>query len=337
MADLEVIDTHTHIARSKAHGREYGRYQLARFRGGVGPLDYPYPLSQVEPPVYGTVDEFQQLMAETGVAHMNFLMFTWAGLYYHDGRYTLPDEPSRRAKADEELKTRITERLRDNNEWAVNTVKEHKNLSFFCGIDPVVMDEKTLVAEVADKTTRGALGVKMVPDDSGVPGNDRRLWPVYEYCQSKDIPILSMTSSRPGAPSRPANFTEALGDFPRLKLICGHAGGGGEGEAEVVELTRKYENVAAEFTSFMRVTDDQMEEMAQRIRRIGIDRAMFGTNFLYSELIPLDEPVEGEKPKPLQFTETKKALEVLKKLPLKDAEREQIASKNFRRLTGLKA
>ena len=118
-----------------------------------------------------TEDAALKMLDATGVAHMNFLMFTWGGLYYRDGCRVLPDVPTRRAKALEDLKTRIIERIRDNNEWALTVVEGHQKLSFFCGIDPAVMDERALLAEISDTTTRVALGVKMVPDDSGVPGN----------------------------------------------------------------------------------------------------------------------------------------------------------------------
>jgi predicted TIM-barrel fold metal-dependent hydrolase len=337
MPDLEIIDAHTHVLRSKEHGAECYRYFLNR-----SPQAFPD-----EPVAYGTVPEVLKLMEATGVVHTNFLMFTWSGRYYRDGLYTLPDEPGPREKADKELKARIAERIRGNNEWALSAVKEHKNLSFFCGIDPIAMDEEALLSEIADKTSRGALGVKMVPLDLGIGGNDRRLWPVYDYCQSKELPILSETSGRPGAPGRPAYFADALRDFPRLKLILAHLGHNpifGEGaDTEVIELANAYENVFTDVSlRFPEVADGHVapEDMVSHLRRIGIDRVMYGSNFLFVELIrqmqhpePQKEDETLERP---QMTETRKSVEVLKMLPLGDDERELIASENFKRVTGLK-
>ena len=87
MAEIEVIDAHTHILRSEQHCRELYSYFL-----GFGPMN-GFPL---DPPSFGTVPEIQKLMSETGVAHTNFLMMTWSGRYYRDGLFTLPEDPVRR-------------------------------------------------------------------------------------------------------------------------------------------------------------------------------------------------------------------------------------------------
>ncbi len=333
MAEIEIIDAHAHITRSEDHGRETWSYFMRR-----GPVTG----HTVEPPCYGTVPEIQKLMQATGVAHSNLLMFTWSGRYYRDGLYTLPDEPDRRAIAEKELKDRIVQRVRDNNDWALSAVSQHNNLSCFCGIDPVLMDEKTLLAEVEDKTRRGALGVKMVPLDLRIRGNDRRLWPVYEYCQSKGIPVLAETSGRPGASGHPTYFGEALKEFPRLKIIFAHFGHDpnfGQGaDAEVVELANTYEGVFADVSlRFPEVAHGHVapEDMVAHLRRIGIDRVLYGSNYYFVEMSTPDPKKEEATVAHPQFTNTKKSVEVLLTLPLKDAEREKMASKNFRQLVSL--
>ena len=281
MADLEVIDAHCHVTRSKEHGIEYYTYWMLQLTMGYIPI-------RPNPPCYGTVAELLRQMRETGVVHTNFLNFTWSGLYYRNGLYMLSDKPSRRAKAEKELKARIIERIKENNEWALSSVRENKNLSFFCGIDPVLMNEETLIGEIADKTKRGALGVKMIPWDVGIEGNDRRWWPVYEYCQSKDIPIFTQADGH-GVPGHPQFFAEVLKEFPRLKLIFAHLGmdpNFGKGaDAVVVELAGKYENVYTDASQrLLDVGGGQTgkisaEDLVAHLRRIGIDRVLYGTNY----------------------------------------------------------
>jgi hypothetical protein len=325
------------MARNKQHGEEYARYFL-HSHAGHPPSDYPYHGQDSEPVAYGTVDDAQEMMRRTGFVHMNFLMFTWAGLYYHDGCYQLSDDPDQRAKEEAELKRRIVTRIRENNEWALGIVHEYDNLSFFCGVDPVLMDEKTLIEEIADKTSRGALGVKMVPDDSGARGDDRRLWPVYDYCQSNGLPILSQTSSNPAAAAYAGHFAPALKAFPKLKLICGHCGAGLEGEQRVAELTHAYENVCGDISSpIIRgvvLGDVTPDEAVIRLRNMGIERLMYGDNFHFAELSAVD--VNGKSARKPQTTRVEALVQAFKSLPLRDEELEQIANKTFKELTGLK-
>ena len=103
-------------------------------------------------------------MDETGVVHMNILMFTWSGRYWRDGSHTLPDDESRRAAA-EELRRRIVTRIHDNNNWALDLAASRSRFSVFVGVDPVLMTEDELLQEVDDGRRRGALGVKIVPFD----------------------------------------------------------------------------------------------------------------------------------------------------------------------------
>jgi predicted TIM-barrel fold metal-dependent hydrolase len=247
----------------------------------------------------------------------------------------LPDSGPRRAAAEEELRRRIVERVVDNNEWAVGAVHEHRKLSFFCGIDAALMTEQELLAEITDKTTRGALGVKMVPFDSRVRGDDRRLWPVYDWCQAQGVPLLSEAAGRPGAPGRPAYFAEALAEFPKLKLIFAHLGHdpvfGAGADLEVADLAQRYEGVHSDVSlRFIEVAhgDVTPEAMTAHLRRIGTHKVLYGSNYSFVEHM---HPSTGDSS---PFSATRDNLGVLFTLPLTDDERRAIASENFNRLVG---
>jgi predicted TIM-barrel fold metal-dependent hydrolase len=322
--DLNVVDAHTHVMRSAAHGRELWWYFLRR------------PAAEA-PPALHTVEEADALMDDTGVSHMNILMFTWAGRYWRDGQYTLPDAGPGRAAAAEELRSRIVDRIRENNEWAIGVAGANPRFSVFCGIDASLMTEAELVAEIEDKTSRGAVGVKMVPFDSGVSGDDRRLWPVYDLLQARRVPLLSEASGRPGAPGRPARFGQALEDFPRLKLVLAHLGHDpafGEGaDKEVVELARRHEGVYTDLS--LRLPEMlngafSPADMAGHLRLIGTDRVLYGTNYGFVDSINEDP---GHKPESgPQWTWARRTLEAFLDLPLGEGERRAIAGANWERL-----
>jgi predicted TIM-barrel fold metal-dependent hydrolase len=322
---ITVVDAHTHVMRSEDHGRELWSYFLRR------------PVSEPRPPGLHTIQEAEALMDDTGVSHMNILMFTWSGRYWRDGQYTLPDAGQARDRAAEELRGRILERIRDNNEWAVQAVAGRARFSVFCGIDPALMSADELLAEIEDKTARGALGVKMVPFDSGVSGDDPRLWPVYDYLQTHGVPLLSEASGRSGAPGRPALFAKALAEFPRLKLVFAHLGHDpafGQGaDLEVAELARAYEGV---FTDLSLRLPEMLNgafsasDMVEHLRRIGTDRVLFGTNYGFVDTVNGDathRPEDGP-----QVTWAKRTLQAFLELPLTPDETSAIASANWYRL-----
>jgi predicted TIM-barrel fold metal-dependent hydrolase len=228
-------------------------------------------------------------------------------------------------------------RIRDNTEWALGVVAANPRFSVFCGIDASLMTEAELLAEIGDKTSRGAVGVKMVPFDSGVPGDDPRLWPVYDTLQARRIPLLSESSGRPGAPGRPARFETALREFPHLKLVLAHLGHDpifGEGaDQEVVELAQHHEGVHTDVS--LRLPEMingacSPADMAGHLRRIGTDRVLFGTNYGFVDSInedPDHKPDAGP-----QRTWAERTLRAFLDLPLDEAEAGAIAAGNWDRL-----
>lgn len=330
---VEVIDMHTHICRSEAHGHEMYSYFMMGFPVMSGPPT---------PPCLSTLEEAERLRTQTGVRHLNLLMFTWSGLYYRTGQYMLPDDPADREQADRELRARITQRIRDNNQWAVDTVNPRVHLSTFCGIDPVLMDEQTLLQEVEDKTRQGAIGVKMVPLDLGIRGDDARLWPLYDYLQANELPIQTECGDIPGTSSRPKFFAKALAEFPQLKIIFSHMGHSSsfrEGtDAEFLALANEYENVRGDLSlRLLEVADDHVSptQLVQYIRDVGSERVMYGSNYSLNELL---RPDPGRGPEdPPQISQSVRNLETFAALPLTDKEQRAIAGSNFRQFVGLPA
>jgi predicted TIM-barrel fold metal-dependent hydrolase len=269
---------------------------------------------------------------------MNILMFTWSGAYWRQVQNILPDEPGERAAAAEDLRVRIVRRVQDNNSWALDQVATSSRLSCFIGVDPVLMDEQTLLAEVEQGVRRGALGVKHVPLNHGTEGDDRRMWPVLDYCQSAGIPILTQASGY--LPGQPRRWAAAFADFPELQVVFAHLGHDhhfGQGaDAEVAELARTHPGVYTDVSlRLIEVADGQVsaDDMVAHLRAIGTDRILFGSNWVISEYLWMRTRA-GVAPQ-TSHDRLDRELEVLRTLPLTDDERADLASRNFRRLTGL--
>jgi predicted TIM-barrel fold metal-dependent hydrolase len=329
MSELEIIDCHCHILRSADHSCDLYS-NLLRFSAAMGLPD--------KPGFFGTPNEAENVMAETGIAHMNILMFTWSGVYWRQGQNILPDEQAHRAREAEELRRRIVRRVQDNNSWALEQVGASPKLSCFIGVDPVLMDEQTLLSEVENGIRRGALGVKHVPMNHGTEGDDPRMWPVFDYCASAGIPILTQAAGF--MPGRPRHYAKALDDFPKLQLIFAHLGHDrkfGQGaDAEVAELAQAYSGVHTDVSlRLIEVVDGHIsaDDLVAHLRAIGTDRVLFGSNWIISEYLwmrarPNETPDSSHD-------RLDRELNVLRTLPLTDDERADLASRNFRRLTGV--
>ncbi|WP_127783711.1 amidohydrolase family protein [Rhodococcus sp. X156] len=329
MSELPIIDMHTHVQRDDAHGHEMRDYFLT-----------PH-LVKPGAPNLGTLPELLEMMDQVGISAMNMLMFTWSGRYLRHGTYLLPDDAAERDRASAELRARVTRRVSDNNTWASAIAAENPRVGYFAGVNPVVMGAEGAVQEVVAQRERGALGVKLVPSDMGVPGEDPVLFPLYDYCVEQGVPVLTETGGH-SPHSAPAGFAGALAAFPQLQLVfahCGHDRELGHGlDEQVLELAARYDGVHGDTSLRLHEVADGTvapEEMVAFLRKIGTERVMFGTNYVFSDLLP-ERP--GHRPAPEhvdpRFTQVWKSVDVLQTLPLSDTERLALASGNFTRLTG---
>ena len=329
--DLEIIDMHTHVQRDDAHGVEMRDYFLT-----------PH-LVKPGAPNLGTVPEFIELMEQCGISGMNMLMFTWNGRYFRHGQYALPDDPAERAVAERELRDRAGGRAIDNNTWASEVCAERPNMTFFAGVNPGVLGAEGAGAEVERTRALGAVGVKLVPSDMGIPGEDPLLFPLYEYCVAEGIPVLTETGGH-SPHCRPAGYAGALAAYPDLTLVFAHCGHDkqfrGPLDQEVLDLAARYDGVHGDTSLRLHEVADgsvSPEEMVAFIREIGAERVMFGTNYVFSDLLP-ERP--GHVPAPdhvdPRFTQVWKSVEVLKTLPLTDDERAALAAGNFKRVARLR-
>lgn len=329
MSELEIIDMHTHVQRDEAHGHEMRDYFLT-----------PHLVKDGAPNL-GTVPELLEMLEQTGITAANMLMFTWSGRYLRHGSYLLPDEEPRRSREEAVLRQRVAARVRANNDWAAGTTVERPRLGFFAGVDPVVLGSRGAVEEVVRQRAQGALGVKLVPSDLGVPGEDPRLFELYEHCVAEGIPVLTETGGH-SPHCRPAGFAGALRRFPTLQLVFAHCGHdrtfGGPLDQEFLDLAAQYEHVYGDTSLRLHeVADGTLppEELVAFLRRVGTDRVMFGTNYVFCDLLP-QRPEHRPAPEHVdsRFTQAWKSVEVLKTLPLTDDERTALAAGNFKRLTG---
>ncbi len=85
--------------------------------------------------------------------------------------------------------------------------------------------------ELERQLALGAVGLKLHPVHGGFVPNDRRLYPAYEICRERGLPVVFHcgTSTFPGSTNRYANpefIEDVVRDFPGLKVVLAHGGRG---------------------------------------------------------------------------------------------------------------
>lgn len=151
--------------------------------------------------------------------------------------------------------------------------------------------------EVLDKYFKGGYycGFKLLPEYLGVPVDDPRFFPAYEYANKHHMHILFHSwMGRCGTPQQIAQMAQK---YPNATFIIGHTGGSdvGRRQSEAIAQDSRYDNCVFEFCGSF-VSSIPWEESLQRIN---YKRLVFGTDTYVHDvpwemgrLLSLDIPEE---------------------------------------------
>lgn len=264
MNDYYVIDAHVHTYKTPEIG-----LQAQSGNGKAG--------------CFGTPDELLGIMKEAGIAQAVQVNMTPARSMYNAACAKFPEGPK---ESDlNEILEMISGRVRRRNEWTIQMAKEYPALVPFPSVDPL-MGKEAMVEELLDKIDIfKAPGLKIHPAEGCFFPNDRVLWPVYQVCQDREIPVLSHGGAgfneSDESYARPMNFKDVLKDFPKLTLVIAHLGG--DRFEESVEIAKEFPNLYFDTSATIhgaggkqRMSDEKAVDL---IRKIGTDRVMFGSDF----------------------------------------------------------
>lgn len=116
-----------------------------------------------------------------------------------------------------------------SNDYVAEVVKRHPGrLVGFAGIDPrkgqwAIIEAKRAIGEL------GLAGVAVDPFRAGIPPDDRMLYPVYEVCAEKRVPVIITIGPLPSPAmymelGSPMAVDRVATDLPELTIICSHGG-----------------------------------------------------------------------------------------------------------------
>ncbi|WP_034509689.1 amidohydrolase family protein [Blastococcus sp. URHD0036] len=255
-ADVRLIDAHTHTQPSAAATRA--------FVGGLG-----MPVERD-----GTPDDVVASMDGAGIAWSLIVSVVFAQDAV-DAAVT--------AGADREAATAdVLAAWHEQNSWAAGAAAARPDrLKAVVGVDPVLMTDAEVEREVRTQLAAGASGIKVAPMFLRRRPDDERMDVVWRLAVELDVPVLSESGAvAPGeAFGHPRHFAEVVRSHPALRLQIAHLGWGAEDDtAAIVRLS---ENVVTDTAMRLGGMGEPLdgEAVAATIRRIGVDRVVFGTNY----------------------------------------------------------
>jgi predicted TIM-barrel fold metal-dependent hydrolase len=254
MAAEVLIDAHTHTQPTAAAGRAFtGQWGFDVDRDG-------------------TVDELLRSMDGAGVRRT--MIVPWL-----PAQDMVAGAVGRGTDRDEAVAA-VVDEWRELNRWAAAAVTAHPDrLACLVGLDPVLMSEAVIEAEVAERLATGASGLKIAPMFIRRRPDDEAMEIVWRLARDHGVFVLSESGAQgydsDTAWGHPAHFDAVLRAYPTVTVQLAHLGQGGEDD--VAELTARYPNVVTDTS--LRLGVEAPDRTAELIRRIGADRVLFGTNY----------------------------------------------------------
>ncbi len=196
------------------------------------------------------------------------------------------------------------------NDFLIQSAAEDSAFIPFASFHPD-MGEKEALAELERVASLGVYGVKLHPDFQHIYIDEERLFPMYRKCAELKLPILFHVGDKGTDFSTPKRMRRVADMFPNLTVIAAHLGGYSVwGEAQKYLIGADVYMDCSESVPYI-----SEEETYGMIKRHGVDRVMFGSDF------------------PVFCTDT--AFALIDKLPFTPEEKEKIYHGNAERLLGL--
>lgn len=182
-----------------------------------------------------------------------------------------------------------------------------------------VSDRKTAMAQIEEAKSLGMSMINLEPGMLPIPMHidDRRIYPIYAYCEDNKIPVILMTGGNAGPDisyTAPEHLDRVLADFPQMTVVAAH--GSWPWVQETLHMALRRPNLYLSPDMYLHNLPG-MEDYIRAANTFLADRFIFGTAY------PL--------------TPVKEYTEWFLTLPLKPEVMEKVLYKNAARLLKLDA
>ena len=205
-----------------------------------------------------------------------------------------------------------------SNQDVADIVKAHPGRFIGIGsVDPG--DRKNAFKQIDEALALGLKGINIEPGAYPTPmyADDRRLYPIYAYCEDRGIPVVVMAGGSAGPDlsyTVPVHIDRVAGDFPALRIAISH--GGWPWVHEILHVAFRRLNVYLS-------PDQYLCNMPGMNDYIAAANGFLSERFLYASSYP--------------FVSVKQYADWFRKLPIRPELMEQLQYRNAARFLGLAA
>ena len=286
MAEPIKVDSHVHLYPTAAAGMaDKEGYEIWEY-GELAGVDFSG--------LSGTLEDAKQAMAEAGIAKAVIVNLFIAEI--HGGAGASP--------------AKLSSALKSFNRWGCEVARDHPEFAAFVAADAEVLPGAAGAIHLRDMAdNHGASGVKLHGIAQGFNMSDERLWPVYEVCQERGLPVIGHSGPGRGGDgfAEPRAFGRLLAEFPRLTVVLAHMGGATWDQA--LEIAESYPNAYFDCCEIIEWTGGSnapsAEQLGQLIHDIGAQRVMMGSDFPWYDL---DNTVDRVMALPVLSAEEKEGI-----------------------------
>ena len=174
------------------------------------------------------------------------------------------------------------------NDWLRDAVARDARLWPVVGADPT-LDSGRMVEHLDGLIRSGAArAIKIHPALNAVPPDHPGYGPIFEFAQEADVPVISHGGGNADAlyPSEieycaPERFVSVLAAYPRLRIVIAHLAF--PYIDDLVDLAARFRNLYSDLSFVIASEQVPQHTLLAAIRSFGIDRVMFGSDFLYTD------------------------------------------------------
>lgn len=273
-----LVDVHMHIYESKAQGQH---------RKAVSPIvEYGAGKPAASSTRAGDLADALVAMREAAFSYAVVLNLM----------YTLPSDDGVLEKAPGSSNGQnvlhnaaaARDRLVSYNRWVCELSLAHPQFVPFVSLDPWVMSPQEMSTHLREMVSRfNARGVKIHPIAQRFAADDERMWPLYRTCAELGVPVLAHSGASAACDfAEPRTFSRVLTEFPTLKMILAHLGGGAW--RQTMELAAAHPNVlfdSCEIIAWAGAPNAPTQhDLANLISEIGPSRVLMGSDFPWYDL-----------------------------------------------------